>query len=99
WKLREGEVDVTVMRVIVAGRKKGRDVSITYDLFDRYDEATAIHSMARTTGYTATVAARMVARGLFARKGLSAPEAIGQVPECVKFMLDGLRERGVVYHE
>ena len=55
--------------------------------------------MARTTGYTATVAARMIARGLFADKGISAPEFIGQVPECVKFMLDGLKERGVVYHE
>lgn len=99
WKLREGEVDLTVMRVIVEGRKKGRSVSTTYDLFDRYDEATGIHSMARTTGYTATIAARMIARGLFARKGISAPEFIGQVPECVKFMLDGLKERGVIYHE
>jgi len=99
WKLREGEVDLTVMRVIVEGRKKGRSVSTTYDLFDRYDEATGVHSMARTTGYTATVAARMIARGLFGRKGISAPESIGQAPECVKFMLEGLKERGVVYHE
>lgn len=99
WKLHEGEVDLTVMRVIVSGRKKGRDVSLTYDLFDRFDEATGIHSMARTTGYTATVAARMIARGLFTRKGISAPESIGQVPECVKYMLDGLKARGVVYHE
>jgi lysine 6-dehydrogenase len=99
WKLHEGEVDLTVMRIIVAGRKKGRAVSITYDLFDRYDEATGIHSMARTTGYTATVAARMIARGLFAHKGISAPESIGRIPECVKFMLDGLKERGIVYHE
>ena len=99
WKLHEGEVDLTVMRITVEGKKKGRSVSITYDLFDRYDEATGVHSMARTTGYTATVAARMIARGLFAHKGVSAPESIGQVPECVKFMLDGLKERGVVYHE
>jgi lysine 6-dehydrogenase len=99
WKLREGEVDITVMRIIVEGRKKGRSVSMTYDLFDRYDEATGIHSMARTTGYTATVAARMIARGLYDRKGISAPESIGQIPECVKFMLDGLKERGIIYHE
>jgi lysine 6-dehydrogenase len=99
WKLHEGEVDLTVMRVIVEGKKKGRSVSITYDLFDRYDEATGIHSMARTTGYTATTAARLLARGLFAHKGVSAPESIGQIPECVKFMLEGLKERGIVYHE
>jgi saccharopine dehydrogenase-like NADP-dependent oxidoreductase len=99
WKLHDGEVDLTVMRIIVEGKKRGRSVSITYDLFDRYDEVTGVHSMARTTGYTATVAARLIARGLFAHKGVSAPESIGQVPVCVKFMLDGLKERGVIYHE
>ena len=99
WKLHDGEVDLTVMRIIVEGKKRDRSVSITYDLFDRYDEVTGVHSMARTTGYTATVAARLIARGLFAHKGVSAPESIGQVPACVKFMLDGLKERGVIYHE
>jgi len=99
WKLHEGEVDITVMKIIVEGKKKGKAMTYTYDLFDRYDEATGVHSMARTTGYTATVAARMIARGLYARKGISVPEFIGQVPECVRFMLAGLKERGVVYRE
>jgi lysine 6-dehydrogenase len=99
WKLHEGESDITVMRINVDGKKKGKAASYTYDLFDRYDASTGIHSMARTTGYTATVAARMIARGLFRREGISAPEHIGQIPECVKFMLDGLRERGVLYRE
>ncbi|MHB8093567.1 MAG: saccharopine dehydrogenase family protein [Candidatus Aminicenantales bacterium] len=99
WKLHEGEVDLTVMKIIVDGTKKGRDLRITYDLYDRYDQATKVHSMARTTGYTATLAARMIAAGLFSRKGISAPEFIGQKPGCVKFLLDGLKERGVVYRE
>jgi len=99
WKLHEGEVDITVMKIIVEGKKKGKAVTYTYDLFDRYDEASGVHSMARTTGYTATVAARMVARGLYARKGISVPEYIGQVPACVRFMLAGLKERGIVYRE
>ena len=55
--------------------------------------------MARTTGYTATVAARMLARGLFADKGVLAPESIGRRPECVAFLLAGLKERGIVYNE
>ena len=71
----------------------------TYDLLDRYDDATGTHSMARTTGYAATVALRMIARGLYTRKGLSVPEYIGEYPECVKFMLDELAKRGVVYVE
>lgn len=99
WKLKEGEADITVMKVIVEGTKGGKHQSMSYDLFDRYDERTEIHSMARTTGYTATTVARMIARGLFQRKGISAPEHIGQSPRCVKFLLAGLAERGVVYRE
>jgi saccharopine dehydrogenase-like NADP-dependent oxidoreductase len=53
--------------------------------------------MARTTGYTATMAVRMIAKGLYNRKGVSAPEFIGKHPECVEFILNGLEERGVVY--
>jgi len=55
--------------------------------------------MARTTGYTATVALRMIAKGLFNQKGISPPEYIGKKPECLDFMLKGLKKRGVVYKE
>ncbi len=99
WKLEEGEEDITVMRVIVEGKKHGKQRRYTYDLFDRYDPDTHVHSMARTTGYTATMALRMVAQGLYTRKGVSAPEFIGKKKECVDFLLKGLADRGVVYHE
>jgi len=99
WKLEEGEEDITVMRVIVEGKRDNINVSYVYDLFDTYNPATKVHSMARTTGYTATMALRMVSKGLYSRKGVSAPEFIGKYPKCVKFLLNGLAERGVVYKE
>jgi saccharopine dehydrogenase-like NADP-dependent oxidoreductase len=99
WKLGEGEEDITVMRIIVEGIKDGRNQRYTYDLFDGYDPVTRVHSMARTTGYTATMALRMVAKGLYTRKGVSAPELIGRKKECVDFLLRGLEQRGVVYKE
>jgi len=55
--------------------------------------------MARTTGYTATVALRMIAEGVYTRKGVSVPEFIGREPGCVKYLLEGLRKRGVIYQE
>ena len=55
--------------------------------------------MARTTGYTATVAVRMIADGIYSRTGMSVPEYVGEQPECVQYLLDGLAERGVVYTE
>ncbi|MEI7663667.1 MAG: saccharopine dehydrogenase C-terminal domain-containing protein [Bacteroidota bacterium] len=99
WKLEEGEVDITVMQVMAEGIRDGQKVRYTWDLYDKYDPATRIHSMARTTGYSATVALRMIASGLYARKGISVPEYIGRQPECVAYMLKGLRERGVIYRE
>lgn len=99
WKLNEGEEDITVMKVIVQGFKDGQKLSYEYDLFDTYDKKTKTHSMARTTGYTATTAVRMIAEGLYTKIGISAPEFIGKNHKCVEFLLTGLKERGVVYKE
>jgi len=99
WQLKEGESDITVMRVIVEGTKDGEKLKYTYDLFDRLDKETNTHSMARTTGYTATMAIRMLAKGLYEEKGISPPEFIGRKPECVRFILKGLEDRGIFYKE
>jgi len=99
WKLKEGEEDITVMRVTIEGKKDGKMLRYNYDLYDQYDPITKTHSMARTTGYNATVGVRMIADGLYNRKGVSVPEFVGQQPECVKYMLKGLAERGVIYKE
>ncbi len=99
WKLNENDKDITVLKLIVEGKKADIRVRYAYDLLDRHDSATKTHSMARTTGYTATIALRMIAQGLYRRKGVSAPEFIGRNPECVEFMRRGLRDRGIVYKE
>ena len=99
WELKEGERDLTVMRIQVSGIKDGKSVRYTYDLLDRFDEVSGTTSMARTTGYTATMAARMLAEGLFDEAGIHPLEFIGRKPECVDFLLDGLRDRGIVYRE
>jgi len=99
WELKEGEEDLTIMQVIIEGIKDGTKLRYTYDLLDYYDPETKTHSMARTTGYTATMAVRMIASGLYTKKGVSAPEFIGQHKECVNFLLEGLAERGVIYKE
>ena len=99
WKLQEGEEDLTIMQVIAEGLKNGIRQRFTWDLYDRFDKVTGIHSMARTTGYTATMVARLLSKGLYNRKGISAPEYLGQDAGIVNFLLDGLKERGVVYKE
>ncbi len=99
WKFTEEDVDITVMKVVVEGLKNGKRTRFTWDLFDRKDEKSGIHSMARCTGYAATVALRMIADGVFTDKGVIVPEYFGAQSKCVDYLLKGLRERGVVYKE
>jgi len=97
WQMGEGDEDVTVMRILVEGAGKRGLLRITYDLFDRFDQATRTSAMARTTGYTATTAVRMLADGLWTEPGVVPPERLGRSAACTDYMLAGLRDRGVVY--
>jgi saccharopine dehydrogenase-like NADP-dependent oxidoreductase len=97
WKLAEGEADITVMRILVHGKKNGKDKTYQWDLYDHYDAENGILSMARTTGYTATAAVRMLKAGLYQHQGISAPEFLGEHPECVAFLLEQLAQRGIQY--
>ena len=99
WQLEDGETDLTVMRVEVAGRRDGEPTRFTYELLDRYDPVSGVTSMARTTGYTATTVARLVHDGGYARVGVSPPEYLGAQPSCVEYLLDGLAARGITYNE
>ncbi len=99
WELKEGDEEFTVMKIIVEGEKEKKKIRYTYNLLDRHDEKTNTHSMARTTGYTATTVVRLLAKGMFDQKGICPPEYIGQKPECVDFVLNGLKERGVIYNQ
>ena len=64
-----------------------------------YDPDLDVSSMARTTGYTATMTLRLLADCRFRRPGICPPEYLGQVPGCVDHLLAGLAARGVVYRE
>jgi saccharopine dehydrogenase-like NADP-dependent oxidoreductase len=98
WDLKD-EKDLTVMLIMVEGTKNGKRFLFSWELYDEYDQPTGIHSMARTTGYTATAAARMIIAGVYDRKGISPAEYVGMEPACVEFMLQDLAKRGVIYRE
>jgi lysine 6-dehydrogenase len=99
WQLKPDEVDFTIMKVIVKGKKDGQGRRHTWNLFDRRDPSTGMHAMARTTGYTATVTARLITSRRFIQTGIIPPERIGMDAACMTFILNGLAERGVIYRE
>jgi saccharopine dehydrogenase-like NADP-dependent oxidoreductase len=99
WKLKESDADFTVMRIIVEGTMGKKLVKYIYELYDEYDTINKITSMARTTGYTATSAARMLARGIFKRKGICPLEYVGKDEKACSFMLKQMQEKNIHYKE
>ncbi len=99
WKFKEGEEDLTVMQIIIKGEKLGRKVTYCYDMLDRYDKNSKTLSMARTTGYTCSIVTRLVAKGVYNRKGISPPEYIGQNSTCYNTLLKELEKRDVTITE
>lgn len=97
WKMQEGDREFTVMRVTISGIENGKNKTYVYNLFDEYDTANNITSMARTTGYTCTGAVLLVMSGMFRQKGVCPPEFIGRDLDSYKFLLDHLYQRGVQF--
>jgi lysine 6-dehydrogenase len=95
WKLKPGEEEFTVMRIVMEGEENGKSKRYQYNLLDRTTSGTL--SMARTTGYTCTAAAHLVADGQYTRKGISPPEFLGEEEKHFTFVRKYLEDRGVVY--
>lgn len=93
WKLGEDEEELTVMKVILKSAQK----TIEYNLLDRYDASTKTSSMSRTTGYTCTASANLIAKKLFTEKGVFPPELVGKHKACFDFVINYLKERNVIW--
>ncbi len=97
WKLGEEEEELTIMKVILHGKKDGEAETVVYNMLDRYDPVTKISSMSRSTGYTATATINMMAAGLFHEKGVFPPELVGKHKACFDYVLAYLESRGVMW--
>lgn len=91
----DDERDLVVLRVLAEGLSDGRRRRVTVDLVDRRDLTTGLMAMNRTVGFPAAIAARMLADGRIADRGLLSPAR--HVP-CQPF-LDELARHGIVTRE
>lgn len=95
WTFDEGEADLTVMRVIVAGTRDGAARRFQWDLLDYYDRETNVRSMSRTTAFPAAVMTRWLVEGKVRRPGVHPPELLARQTELLDDMLKELAHRGV----
>jgi lysine 6-dehydrogenase len=94
-ELKEDEKDVTVIRVTVSGEKDGKKTILTFDIVDRYDETEGITSVARTTGYPASIVAQMIGNRDLSEPGVLFPEnAITQ--ELFPLFAQELKNRDII---
>ena len=75
-KMEEGERDITLFRTEVKGEKDGQPREYQIETVDRYDDVLGFTSMARTTGFTGAIIARMVARGDLKATGMFMSEQV-----------------------
>ena len=97
WKLKPGEGDFTIMRIIIKGQENQQEKTHIYDLYDEYNKKTNTISMARTTGYTCSAVANLVLDGKFNRIGISPPEYVGIEEENFRYILKYLKDRQINY--
>ncbi len=95
--LRRPEVgDLLAMIVEVKGEVDGAASGYRYYVLDRFDKASGVTAMARTTAYTASIVAGMLAGGAIEEKGVLPPERLGMDEGIAEGLLSELGKRGVI---
>ena len=89
------ERDVTLLRVVVEGRKEGKAQSHVFEMVDYYDPETSLTSMARTTCFPTSIAAQLIAAGRIDLRGCLFPEDVFS-GEPYEILMAYLADRGVV---
>lgn len=84
--------DKILFRIIAESRNK----KIQYEMIDYYDDENGVTAMARTTGYTAMVIAKILYDGKIKNKGLIPPEELGMDDRIFNEIISGLNGVGII---
>lgn len=95
WSPEKGEQDFTVLDVLIAGKEKDKKSSHRYFVFDSYDPAEHNSSMARTTGFTCSAAARYLIDNNYDRRGICPPEFLGEDENCYNYIVSYLSKKRI----
>lgn len=91
--------DLLAMIIEVKGEAGGEEAGYKYYVLDRFDREKGVTAMARTTAYTASIVAGMLAKGVIEEKGVIPPERLGMNEAVAGRLLSELKKRGVTVEE
>lgn len=89
------EADLVLIRLEFGGVIDNVQQTLRYDIIDRFDEASGLSAMMRTTAFPAAIIARMMAAGETSRRG-AVPQELSIAPE---FFVKELAKRNIMIHE
>jgi saccharopine dehydrogenase-like NADP-dependent oxidoreductase len=87
--------DILVMLVQVDGTKGGKKVRHSFFVLDRYDNRGKVSAMARTTAYTASCVAQLLAKKAIKEVGIIPPEKLGANETIFKKLTALLKKHGI----
>jgi lysine 6-dehydrogenase len=87
--------DVTLLRVVVDGKKSGEPATHVFEMVDYFDEEKGYTSMGKTTAFPSSIAAQMILNGEITQRGVVFPEDIF-VGELYEPFVEALKTRGVL---
>lgn len=89
------EKDLVAMVNVFEGIKDNIPMRLTYSMLIERDLDTGIMAMSKGVGYTASIVAKMIARGEISQRGVLSP--MTDIP--VNLFMERLKKRGIVIHE
>jgi lysine 6-dehydrogenase len=93
------EKDVTLLRILVSGKKSGVPQTHVFEMVDYNDSEKKYTSMARTTSFPASIASQMIVSGQISVRGVVFPESVFN-QDLFPLFMEGLKKRGVaISHE
>lgn len=92
WKRGPKDRDMSILRVDAEGVDGSE---IQYFMYDKYDEKTKTHSMARVTGYPIICMVKMIASGEFTQRGVILPEILGQDEKTFQKVCTFIKDKGI----
>jgi len=91
--------DLVVLLVRARGIGWEGVTTLEYTVIDRYDDSTGMTALARTTAFTATAVASLLAEGRVPGPGVVPPEALGMDSDLMTAVAEWLAWRGITIHE
>jgi len=91
--------DLLAMTIEISGKKDGRRKGYKYTVLEYFDHEAGVSAMARTTAYTTSITAQILAEGKIQEKGVVPMEKLAADQGFAERMLEELGKRNIEINE